>query len=308
MDKLQKDFIDVIINTANIPSAPYKIENLNKILVKYYLYCQKKNLNTFDGELKKALENVFIVDNEEKIFDVDSDIIGDIVSNLESINLKNNSFLTDGLEESDAKTLLDWVVLKTRNNLINQGVSLRSYNIKNFSQITSSIIYNILIDLGLDVIFNDDTIFPNGYYQTHTFVTVKLPIKKDKEVKLVPFLLDCTYRSFFSLADCHEGLATISKKMAAGYYVSKLDKGLTFAREIIENGYVELTSDVAKIYGLGFSLSSHYQIEDTFNNCLNVNGETFLNAILNQNKDVAFSKKALESLGYTLDLPIEYLL
>lgn len=296
MDKLQKDYLDFIIEVANKPSFPNKIENINELLKKYYSYCFKNKIVTINKDLNDALKKLYITDIEPNLLDVDVDYVREIIDHLENID---KTRLEDGLSSDEVTTLLNWLIFVVRDNL-------STININEINYIAPSILYYLGKELNLSTTFNDDTVFPNNYYPSHFFTTVTIPVKNDYGVADKTYLLDVNMKELFSLAKCHEGLLVEQKSLDPGYYLCKTLKGKAIAKELLKKGYVELNPEIAKIYGTSFSLSRPYQ--STSNTCFLMTDKEYFEAIMEQKREPNMSKRALETLGYNFDLPVEYLL
>ena len=97
----------------------------------------------------------------------------------------------------------------------------------------------------------------------HYFIVVEM---LDINSKKHYFLLDLAYRQFLIKEKC-ENQADIYNNYqrvgnAPGYFLSKSDAGIFFAKQMIETGYCELNAEIAKLYGDSFYLGRIGDIKD----------------------------------------------
>ena len=105
----------------------------------------------------------------------------------------------------------------------------------------------------------------------HAFNSVSIPIKsKNGNLSEVNYLIDATYRQFFlrdgfSVSGRFVNDKRFGNKVApfAGYWCINLPGGTKFAKNILRNGFVELTPENAKIYGDSFILEEQKNKEYT---------------------------------------------
>ena len=98
----------------------------------------------------------------------------------------------------------------------------------------------------------------------HAFVAVKLPIQKENKVEEKLYLVDTTFKQFFLRDEVtnSQGIFIKDKRFGnkvaplEGYWMLQMKNGKEFATELLENGFIELTEENAKIYGDAFKLSS----------------------------------------------------
>ena len=91
----------------------------------------------------------------------------------------------------------------------------------------------------------------------HAFGTITFPIEKDGSVIEKQYLVDVTYRQFFTTVRCNEGRyysASIPGEVGPdpGYYMINYYDGKEIARELLKKGYIELTPEVLKKYACSF--------------------------------------------------------
>lgn len=149
----------------------------------------------------------------------------------------------------------------------------------------------------------------------HAFGTVKIPILENGILKEEFFLIDPTYKQFFTAVRCNFGRffaenEDTGKILAPdiGYFM-KSDEEKSVCSSIIKNGYILLDDNVAKIYGSGFKLASIQAIHNDsydleYDKVLNEDGNYFKNCILNDNGRYCSSINELEDYGFDLEIPI----
>jgi len=211
--------------------------------------------------------------------------------------LDNNS----GISVNDALNILNWTINNTLMNLapILKQLGINAWNdgLDGYCEIAQAISLIPLERLGLKVTKNNATdCFKYPY--NHAFGTVTFPILENGVIVEKTYLIDCTYRQFFSTVYCNEGMyyAINSDKFApdAGYFANKV-----FAAQLICDGYIELTRDNALQYGLPF-----YKASLNIHNCDKVCNIDFYNNIKNIASDYAAKPYELE--GFDLSTPGQY--
>lgn len=88
-----------------------------------------------------------------------------------------------------------------------------------------------------------------------------------------------------------------------GYFM-KSNKEKEVSEQIIKNGYILLTEEVANIYGSGFKKASisleNFDMHDIISN---YDGEFYINMIKNTSKDYCTDLSELKDYGFDLDIP-----
>lgn len=203
----------------------------------------------------------FVLDFLPKKGEVDSELLKRLNFQIE------NHTLNEGMSLEEARTLLQCVVYNTRKNLELDGHPFETDSLIGCCGFCQSSSLFPLEELGFSTTVNNVGNFPNCYCR-HAFGTVRLPIKEEEGVYFKSFLIDCSYQQFFLIRNCNEGKylkdGLHSGSIAspdAGYFMMQDEKCCRFARELLENGFVELTEENAKMYATGFILSS-YNLED----------------------------------------------
>ena len=212
-------------------------ETLKANLIRYYnlLYFYQAKLKgaenafTLDEEIEQ-LPNMYLVDQLPEKFEIDGELIRDID-------------LTNGLTNEQAIELLKWTVNNTRENL-NLEEQRRlgkpgdvygnsclggACGLSQFSTLYP------LRQLGLEVTINNIGEVNGG---RHAYGTVVIPINNGDQTIKKRFLLDCSYRQFFTIP-----LNVVSRYFIcppfAGFYVCQDEELIEFSKELLKNGFVE---------------------------------------------------------------------
>lgn len=234
----------------NLCSKKDLIEKYNKMYIyKYKLeILTKKNyytnfLNCYKYDKDKV---IFTIDHEIKNHDIDYSLLND---------LDKKEYYT--LEE--AENLIKWTVNNTRENLrqSNKTDNLNNFDLMGccgFSQFSS--IYP-LEKLGLKVTYNNTANFfkRDG---SHAYGTVEIPVMIDGKIVKKSYIIDCTYSQFFFLKNCVEEKYLNANKNKgliaapmAGYFMDMNDDLRFFAKNMLEDGYCEMTDENLKKYAYG---------------------------------------------------------
>lgn len=306
MINVQKKYRDYILEVAQKPNYPKKVENLDALLVKYCEYCSKHNLELFDMPLQNVLESLYIIDSEPVLEEIEEEKINSAIEHLQEVLEKNKEKITDGITKEEAETILQFVVFNTRQNFINMAhVDLRTHNLKGCCKLAQELSMNLFKNLGLAITVNDDTIFTGRSTPTHFFGTVAIPVKEEEFLSIQNYLIDVTYRQFFTLNRCHHGLTKVKNAIPpeAGYFVCQSQQGQMIASQILKNGYIKLNKEIAKIYGLGFALRFIYNQSEMVEQYFTEESNQYLNRMLNQQNTLHLDTDKLARLGYTMEFP-----
>lgn len=293
--------LDAILEVYNISSNnDVRHEQASKLWTKYYQLSSKL------GQVSdRAYYNYLMLESESYCIDqapirknIDLEKVKESAKKLQGMSEGSGEALT----EEEAVCLLDWTVENTRRNLENGlCINLAKNSLNGFCDVAQISSLTPLEKLGVSVTKNSAQ-HTFLYPFTHYFGTVTFPIEKDGIVGPKSYLVDVTYRQFFSTVRCNYGRYFTEEEnyhiMTApdpGYFVT--DKG--FARELLGHGYVELTDANAKKYGEAFTKASiPYKELNNFSDSTNNYRQLFFER---QDSDYALSDNSLE--GFNLDVP-----
>ncbi len=231
-------------------------QQILNVLNEYYDLLQyinsKKNLRRmfiYPDDIED-LPTVFILDQKPVRFDVDDSLLNDMD-------------IEHGLTEEQAQELLKTIVNNTRDNLNKSSSNPNNDVYENdslggacgFSQFST--LYP-LQQLGLHITVNNMRALSDC---SHDYGTVVIPINKDGKKFYKRYLIDCTYRQFFMLT--YNLLSRyIKSHPEPGFFVVLDSEEISFATELLKNGFMEATPRNLKLYFKPF-YSVNYKIEDT---------------------------------------------
>lgn len=241
-DKYIVDVIknEIIKNTSEyFRNTDFEVkEILRSNLINEYnlLYYYQSKLYGIDrayslDSLISSLPDVYIVDEKPERFEINDTLLSELDFN-------------NGLTMEEALELLKWTVNNTRDNLNkdleNDGNSSEdvydNYNLLGtcgFSQFSS--LYP-LQQLGLEITINNTNAISGG---SHAYGTVLIPIKTENKIEKKRFLIDCTYRQFFTIPYNNVSRYFYNDKPFPGYFISSDQEYIKFSRELLKNGFVE---------------------------------------------------------------------
>lgn len=243
-------------------------ETLKTDLIRYYnlLYYYQAKLNglnrayLLDEEIEQ-LPQIYLVEQLPKRFEIDKDLLSEIN-------------VVEGLTMEQAMELLKWSVNNTRNNL-NLEEEKRTGMLGNvygnsslggtcgFSQFST--LYP-LQQLGLEVTINN---VGDACGVRHAYGTVVIPIRINDKIVKKRFLLDCTYRQFFTVP-FNVAARYLSHSPSVGFFVSQDKEQVLFAKELLENGFVEASLEnmekyLKPFFSSSISLDNISEIDKKFN-------------------------------------------
>ena len=182
-----------------------------------------------------------------------------------------NNGCEDGLTEFEIKTLLDWIVENTRQNIEKYtGQDITNDDLMGlcgFAQ-TSSLTplenhfketYNSTLDFEYVI----------GELK-HAFGTITFPLKTENGVVDKQYLVDVTFRQFFKRIMCENPTYTLlgTFEMDPGYFlcnkIRKTKESINLAKQLLKKGYIELTDENLKLYIDSFIYSSIYRTNQDY--------------------------------------------
>lgn len=264
---------------------------------KYYVLSHKiGKTSPLEESLYLMLENESYIVNQapirKKVSDEDFKCA---LRNLNDFKCKKEKYLSSG----DILCLLDWVVENTRSNLESLGFILEKNSLNGFCDISQAISLMPLEDMRVSVTKNSAA-KSFGYPLNHYFGTVTFPTIVNDQIIEKTYLIDVTYRQFFSTVRCNYGryFSNSLNSFSApdpGYFVEDID----FAKELMANGYIELTEDNARKYGESFVKASvlYKDLDKTLSYF-----DSYLERILTTGEEYAAPSMNLE--GFNMKFPI----
>lgn len=296
-----KEILNTIISVynENLPNDK-KHQLLSSLWTRYYKLSEKLNI-----KLDEAYNLYLIGENESYIIyqEPERKMIDDkkLQIALNRYNeIKNNGF-KEGLTDEEIKTLLDYSVENARKSFDNLGINVKTNSLNGLCELGQALTIMPLEHLGLEVTKNSASLCFN-YPFNHVFGTVTFPYQDNGRVIDKTYLIDSTYRQFFSTMRCNEGRyyteeENTNLKVAPdpGYFITDID----FAKTLMKDGYIELTKENAKKYGEAFYKASiplkELEKLDTKDN------KDYYSLILLDNADYIVRRSELE--GLNLEFP-----
>lgn len=299
MEEARK-ILNQLIELYNTDVSNDKKHELGSVLwTNYYKVCNENNITLSEGyNLYLMLENEsYIIDQKPIRKTINNEELSYVVDKLNRV--LNDDFLLDGINYDEAFMILDWTVENTRRNFASMGIFVDNNSLNGFCEIGQAISLMPLEKLGLRVTKNTASDSFN-YPYNHCFGTVTFPIIENGIKKDVTFLLDTTYRQFFSTVRCNEGRYYTKEENTnlvtapdPGYFM----EDISFAKQLMSDGYVILNENTAKTYGEAFYLSSLKIGEKRFDE-----NENYLDAILNTSTNYKVNDFELD--GLNVDFPL----
>lgn len=203
-----------------------------------------------------------------------------------------------------ATELLKWTVNNTRDNM-------------NFSSKKNSVVFNDVYDnnslmgfcgfsqfsslyplqqLGLEITINN---MMDVCELCHCYGTVTIPIRVNGQIIKKRFLIDCTYRQFFTLPD-NVVSRYLNNYPLVGFFSSLDEKYTRFSKELLKNGFVEVTNENIKNY-LNPFLYSCISPENIEVASKKINDDEIVDILERKQVKFDFTKEEFENSGCNLD-------
>jgi hypothetical protein len=305
MDELNKILNDLIdVYNENYDNDVLH-EKASELWTKYYTLSKKLGIKSYLAyNLYLLLESDSYIINQKPIRrNVSNEEILSSLSHWDEV-LNNNR---KGISMDDAINLLDWTVENTRRNLENICVDVNNSSLNGYCDVTQASSLMPLKEKGFSITKNSCS-KSFGYPFNHYFGTVTIPIEEGGDVSNKTFLIDITYRQFFSTVRCNYGRyfteeenTHIKTAPDPGFFVEDKD----FAKELMGRGYILLDKNSAKKYGEPFYLSSLDY--DSIKNFNNIKDDNYFDLILNSSfNNYIISEDSLE--GFNLSFPSDKLI
>lgn len=264
MDEERQRYLDVMYQILDLPDEVRKNEMFKDTFISYAKFCYRHSLKVYDDDLFDKSQNLFILADEPIDYEIDNVKKLEAIERWKSALANINKGCNDGVSLDDAKLIITSVIQNARIELS----KLDEYYVDFFKDslagecgYSQALTVFPLMELGVKVTVNNVSSLPDVLFG-HAFATCTFPIKDEGAVFEKSFLLDATYRQFFLTIRCNEGSfysgdERFKNKVGPdpGYYVCQSKDGILFAKELLKKGYVELTSENARMYGYGFSAS-----------------------------------------------------
>lgn len=278
-----------------------KYSKVSLLWTKYYKLSSVLGIQLdFAYQLYLMCENECYKINQEPVLkEIDRDYLCYSIQHLKEVLHNRSLGIKDGISRAEALCLLNFVVNHVRNCFSSLGINLSRSSLNGFCELGQALSIMPFEKLGLQVTKNTAS-DAFKYPFNHAFGTVWFPILEDGEMIDERYLVDTTYRQFFSSVRCNEGrYYTLEENTGVianpdpGYYV----KNENFARTLMRDGYVLLNKENANFYGEAFYLSSlNLENKKMFDD----RDFDYFDSILNNSSSYSITNSDLE--GFEVDI------
>lgn len=294
LEVILKDIFDVYNSGEDNDK---KFIEVSKLWTKYYKLSDELGVQLdFAYQLYLMCENECYKFYQEPVMkNVDVGAVISSVNHLTQVLENRKNGIQDGITRKEALLLLNYTVDHVRNCFSLLGIDLKTNSLNGFCELGQALSIMPFENIGLKVTKNKaEKAF--GYSFHHAFGTVWFPILEDNQVMNVGYLVDTTYRQFFSSVRCNEGRYYTKEENTGlianpdpGYFIQDEE----FAKTLMRDGYILLDQNSACKYGEGFYLSS-LGLKDR--NGVDKKKIDYYGSILNSGTDYSVRYSELEGL------------
>lgn len=254
MEELEEVLNEIEKTYYTMEISNEKHQKLERLWTAYYQILKKENIESSRGyQLYLLGENEsFMTEARYKIPVIEKEKLQEVLGKLE-----RNITLT----EEEMKVLLNQAVSYARKMIGSFGISVEENSLNGFCEIGQALTIMPFEERNFKVTKNTAN-KSFGYPWNHAFGTVTCTVQEEDTYVEKTYLVDITYRQFFSTNRCNEGRYDALEENTSlptapdpGYFLTT-EREKLFAQELIENGYIELTEENAKIYADGFRKAS----------------------------------------------------
>lgn len=301
LDKIEELYFDSDVNN--------KFELLTELWTKYYQFSYSYKLDLKRSyDLYLLGENVSYILDSELNYENNLEVPNRVIDKLRYVIENNKDKLNCGLTIEEVNTFLKWIVNRVWKNLTFFGIDLSRNSLNGYCEIAQFLSIYPLESLGLNVTINtaEDSF---DYMFHHAFGTVEIPINLNGIVENKVFLIDPTYKQFFTAVRCNYGRYYAKEENTGlivapdpGYFM-RGENEKNICKQIIKNGYILLDDDVAKVYGDGFKKASiSLENFDNFNKLNLYSGNYYVKKIKDTSSNYCCDRDELD--GYFFDYEI----
>ncbi len=288
LEKQRQAYIQALCELVDLKEDCPK-EELASFYTEYCKFCYEHNLSTYDRVLDNKGDSIFIIDEKPIDYVIDKEQKEKALLHLKSVLQNRKEGQNDGISREEAELILQSTVQSARLTLAREEASKVDFfeaSLGGCCGYSQALTAFPLLDLGVDITINNVDSLPDCNAR-HSYITCTLPIKEGEQTIEKDFLIDATYRQFFVLLRCNEGRFYEGDSRFrdqcgpdCGYYLST-EEGISFAKELLSKGYMELTDYNAKMYGTAFSAMSinRSTTEDEMQRILGHTGSEYIEAM-----------------------------
>lgn len=276
-------------------------DNLLRCYNLLYFYQSKKNgINRtylLNSDIEK-IPSIYTINQSPERFDIDIELISNI--NIE-----------EGLTIEQAEELLKWSANNTRDNMqelkkrnpfiMSNNINQNVYGNDSLSGICGFSQFSTLFPLqqmGLKITINNVGAINGG---RHAYGTVTIPIKTEEGIILKRFIIDCTYRQFFTLPyNCVARF--INSEPDIGFYIENDLSLKEFAIELMKKGFVEANDEnlekyLKPFFARYFEVKNISKLDEEFNK-LNI-----IEILENNQEEFDYTEQEFIDWGLNLKIP-----
>lgn len=257
-------------------------------------------------------ENVCYIVDTKLNYQNQLDVPTDTIKHLKEVVANNQiNDKLEGISFEEASILLQWIVNRTWKNLSLFSIDMSRNSLNGFCEFAQLSSLYPLEQLGLKVTKNtaEDSF---DYFFHHAFGTVEIPISNQGTVTNQLFLIDPTYKQFFTAVRCNHGRYYAKEENTGmivapdpGYFMKSREE-IEVCENLIQNGYLLLTEPVAKIYGSGFQKASiSLENYDQYDIISNYDGNYYIDRIKNSSSKYCTDFEELDGYAFELEIPEE---
>ncbi len=303
------NYIDTIIKFAKYrPDTEENAKELAELITKYAKYCYDHNIEDYNKEAREKgygdIENLsFIIESKPEFYELDEKEVSDAWNHLLEV-LDNGG----GISKEEADLLLKWSIEKAR-NVLGRSRGLMNNSLTGACGYSQMLTLAAFLKAGVKTTLNNTSYFvKNG--PRHAFGTITLPIETNGIVEEKQFLLDATYRQFFTTLRCNEGRYYSARLLGStgpdsGYYMINYLDGKKIATEILKKGYIELTPEVLTKYASSFiaerlNITNKDNIYEIYKN---IKYEDLLRVLNEKQEELEYDEEEIEEALEKVDFP-----
>lgn len=171
---------------------------------------------------------------------------------------------------------------------------MKTNSLNGYCEIAQFLSIGYLESLGLSVTKNTvhDTFkcFKHPYELNHAFGTVEFTVLEENGLVKRRYLVDPTYKQFFSTQRTNEGIYykdddSLNCVPDPGFFMNNSEQK-AFSRSLIKNGFILADDKNIKCYGDGFFKASvPFNCLSDLNEDINISGQTYIKEIINNSSD-----------------------
>lgn len=247
----------------------------------------------------------YLFPSEPEIEEVDEKKVALAAAHLKEVLEKGG-----GITEEEEQELLKWSVSKAREGMANEGIDITHNYLGGYYGYSQALTMLPFANIRAIITLNNVYYFP--FAKTwHAYGTVLLPIIRDNTGTQERFLIDATYRQWFSIINNNDGFYyNIDRRFKnkvgpeAGYYTAQYPGGKGFASTLLRKGYIKLGPGLIKMYGIGFvannlNITNRQNLAEIFE----LKEEEFMESVLKSESNFDYDSEEIEEISKIVNFP-----